>query len=160
MQQMWEEESHKLIPTKLHPDHQVNQGEQSTFHQMSGGGPLNSTMMQTMHTMPPGIGGGVISGYGPQSSQHPEVGQPKHDQNTYKTSVGFFNQTSRNNAGSTPIGTHNTQAHLPGGPQMDAAMHQMQFAMKNHGGKQYVMEESRKRHSSVVRDGTVHGTSL
>jgi len=155
MQQMWEEESHKLIPTKLHPDHQVNQGEQSTFHQMSGGGPLNSTMMQTMHTMPPGIGGGVISGYGPQSSQHAEARQPMHDHNTYRTSVGFFKQTSRNDVGSTPTGTHNTQAHVPGGPQMDAAVHKMQFVVKNSGSKPYLeqMQDSRKRHSSVARDG-------
>ena len=129
---------------------------------MSGGGPLNSTMMQTMHTLPPGIGGGVVSGYGPQSSQHPEVRQPMNDHSTYKTSVGFFNQTSRNNAGSTPINTQhnynskNTQAHVPSGPHIEAT--QKHLVSK----KQYIekMEESRRRHSSVVRNATIQSTSV
>jgi hypothetical protein len=52
-------------------------------------------MMQTMHTMPAGIGAGH-SGYG---THDPASAIPENA--TYKTSIGFFDNQ---NSGSTPIG--------------------------------------------------------
>lgn len=94
---------------------------------------MNNTMMQTMHTMPAGIGTGIQSGYGPGSTQDPNQGLP--DNNTYKTSVGFF---KNQNSGSTPIGGQ------PGSSNMAAqALAHRQYIEK--------IEEQRRRHSSVVR---------
>ena len=69
----WEEESHGLIPARIHPDHQRNQmGDQtSSNNKLSGSGPQNTAMLQTMHTMPAGVRGGPQSGYGPNSHHDP-----------------------------------------------------------------------------------------
>ena len=95
--QVWEEESHGLIPARMHPDHLRNQGAEQSYQKISGGGPMNSTMLQTMHTMPAGIGAGQ-SGYGPGSQRDPA--QLMGDNSNFKTSIGFFNNQ---NSGSTPI---------------------------------------------------------
>lgn len=120
----------------MHPDHLRNQGmEQSTYQKISGGGPMNSTMLQTMHTMPAGIGAGHQSGYGPGSQHDPT--QLMGDNSNFKTSIGFFNNQ---NSGSTPIN---------GQPS--------NLANQTHAQKQFIekIEEQRKRHSSVVRGGQV-----
>lgn len=94
---------------------------------------MNSTMLQTMHTMPAGIGAGHQSGYGPGS--HRDPAQLMGDGSNFKTSIGFFNNQ---NSGSTPIN---------GRPS--------NLANQTHAQKQFIekIEEQRKRHSSVVRGG-------
>lgn len=133
--QIWEEDSHGLIPTNAHPGRQRQlHGDQSTFQKPSGQGHLNSTMMQTMHTMPGGAGGGMPSGYGPGSTQ--EVAKPMPENgNNFKTAVGFFNKN--HNSGSTPI------TGQPGSNAAAQALAQRQQIE--------MIEEQRKRHSSVVR---------